>query len=289
MRALLLGAAGMLARDLIREAPAHVELIAPTEGEADVTSEAAMRRVIADTAPQLILNCAAYTNVDGAETNREKAFLVNGEAPGVIGRAALQAGGGPLVLHYSTDYVFDGRERRPYREDDPIDPLGAYGESKWAGERALAGSGARYLIVRTQWLFGVAGRSFPRTMWERATGGHPTRVVRDQVGRPTYTVDLARATWQMACQEATLPARPGEVLHVANHGHATWYDVALRVFRGAGASDLVTPCSTADYPTPARRPAYSVLDTSRHEAMVGSTLPRWEDAVDRFLVELRNA
>lgn len=287
MRVLLLGAGGMLARDLIREAPPGTELIAPARSEADVTDESAMVRALAEARPDVILNCAAYTNVDQAESERELAFLVNGKAPGIIGRAAHRSGARAMVVHYSTDYVFDGQGRRPYREDDATGPLGAYGESKLAGERALAASGAEHLIIRTQWLFGVGGRSFPRTMWERAMSGKATRVVNDQVGRPTYTVDLARATWKVIGKRETGNGKGVALLHIANGGQATWYDVAHRVFGAAGAPQLLSACTTAEYPTPAARPAYSVLDTSRYEALTGKTLPRWETAVDRFLGELR--
>lgn len=287
MRVLLLGSGGMLARDLIAEAPPGVDLVAPPEAELDITSPADLKRWMADARPEAVINAAAYTNVDGAETDREAAFRVNGEAPGLIGIAAHEAGA--IVLHYSTDYVFSGKADRPYREDNPTEPLGVYGSSKLAGEHALAESGARHAIIRTQWLFGRQGKSFARTMWERARAGKPTKVVNDQTGRPTYTVDLARATWTVlrAADEADGNLTP--VFHIANGGLATWYDVAVRVFEGAGAGarKLLTPCTTDEYPTPARRPVWSVLDTSRYEALSGSALPQWEDAVDRFLEELR--
>jgi len=283
LKVLLLGAGGMLARDLMAQAPDGVDLVPPTRAETDVTAEAAVAAALREVRPQVIINCAAYTNVDEAEAERQEAFLVNGVAPGIIGRAAsapphrspLTA----LVVHFSTDYVFDGRSHRPYREDDPTDPIGAYGASKLAGEQALAASGVTHLIVRTQWLFGLGGRSFPRTMWERATAGKATRVVNDQLGRPTYTVDLARAVWHV------IGKRSG-ILHIANLGQATRYDVARRVFHAAGVPGLLSPCTTAEYPTPARRPAYSVLDTAKYESLAGTALPRWEDALDRFLQEL---
>ena len=285
MKALLLGAGGMLAQDIRREAPPDTSLMAPAEREADVTDESAMRRLIAHTVPDVIINCAAYTNVDGAEKDRDLAFLVNGEALGIIGRAAATSTH-PLVVHFSTDYVFDGRGSRPYREDDATGPLGVYGASKLAGERALAASGARHLIVRTSWLFGMHGRSFPRTMWQRAAARQATRVVNDQVGRPTYTVDLARATWGLVGKQEAGSGKQGHVMHVANRGETTWYDVARRVFAAAGVPELVSPCTTAEYPTPARRPMYSVLDTSQYESLMGEPPPHWENAVDCFLAEI---
>lgn len=298
MRVLLLGAGGMLARDLVAEAPGGIQLATRTSAELDVTDRSGVAGAIAEARPDVIVNAAAFTRVDDAERERERAFQVNGQAPGAIGRAVKRSAGPAIVVHVSTDYVFDGNAARPYREDDPTDPLGVYGASKLAGERALAASGARYLIVRTSWLFGAGGRSFPRTMWERALAGQATTVVNDQTGRPTYTVDLARALWGLligkrsAGRPGTDPAHGallvgGGVLHVANTGTATWYDIARRIFEAAGVPELLSPCTTADYPTPARRPAWSVLDTTRYERLAGRSLPSWEDALDRFLAGLR--
>lgn len=279
MRVLLLGAGGMLAHDLAAHAPPEVGLTALSRAELDVTDHAALAHAIRDLGPAIVINAAGYTRVDDAERERDMAFAVNGVAPGAIGRAAAAARA--TVVHFSTDYVFDGEAGAAYREKDPPHPLNVYGESKLEGERTLAASGAEFLIVRTQWLFGGCGRSFPRTMWERATQRLPTRVVADQTGRPTYTVDLARAVWRLV----GLGTRG--LLHAANAGVATWYDVAHRVFAAAGAPDLVTPCSTADFSTPARRPARAVLETARADALLGGPLPQWEQALDRFLAALR--
>lgn len=284
MRALVLGTGGMLARDLIAQAPQTVALMARTRADTDVTAAASVTAALREARPDVVINCAAYTNVDQAESQPDAAFLVNGAAPGTIAEAVKQAGLPALVVHYSTDYVFDGQANRPYREDDPTSPVGVYGASKLAGEQALQASGVRHLIVRTQWLFGVNGRSFPRTMWERATTGKATRVVRDQTGRPTYTADLARATWKLLGED--LPGA-GEIVHVANGGTATWYDVARRVFQAAGTLELLSACTSAEYPTLAKRPAYSVLATDKYQSLTGDALPPWEDAVDRFLERLR--
>ncbi len=231
--------------------------------------------------PEVVLNAAAYTAVDRAESEPDVAFRVNAAAVEELGRIAAQAGA--RVVHFSTDHVFDGTARAPYREDDPPNPLNAYGRSKLAGERALAESGARYLIVRAQWLFGAHGRSFPRTMWERAGARQPSRVVDDQWGRPTCTADLAAAVWSLIRREAA------GVLHVANAGTASWYDVARRVYAQVGVEALVTPCGTADYLTPAARPARAVLDTTDAEALLPAPLPRWEDALQRFLAACSGA
>jgi dTDP-4-dehydrorhamnose reductase len=278
MRVLLLGADGMLGRDLATSVPSGAALDLLTLDDLDITDSAALGARIEALRPELILNAAAYTAVDRAETETEQAHRANAVAVGELGRLAARAGA--RVVHFSTDYVFSGNASRPYREGDPTDPVNVYGATKLAGERALAHSDATWLIVRTQWLFGAHGTSFPRTMWQRAGAGEATRVVNDQRGRPTYTKDLAAAVWRLIERGAR------GVLHVANAGEATWFDVAARVFARAGRSDLLTPCSTADFPTPARRPRYSVLDTTRAERALGGPLPRWEEAVDRFLSSL---
>ena len=152
------------------------------------------------------------------ESHRALAFAVNGVAPGIVGQAVKRSGVGALVVHYGTDYVFSGRSGRPYREDAPTEPFGAFGESNLAGEGALAATGAPYVILRTQWLFGLNGRSFPRTMWTHARSGRATRVVNDQVGRPTGTVDLARATWLLIrLKDEGIQQQPAETIHVANN------------------------------------------------------------------------
>ena len=278
-RVVLLGAGGMLGCDLAAAAPSGTELHAFTHHDVDITDSAALGARIAAVRPEVIINAAGYTAVDRAETETEQAHRVNAVAVGELGRLAARTGA--RLVHFSSDYVFSGSASRPYRESDPTDPVNVYGATKLAGERALAHGDADWLIVRTQWLFGAHGRSFPRTMWDRArAGGQATRVVSDQRGRPTHTRDLATAVWRLVERGAR------GVLHVANAGEATWFDVAARVLRRAGRPDLLTPCTTADYPTPARRPRYSVLDTTRAEQLVGGPLPPWEEAVDRFLEEI---
>jgi dTDP-4-dehydrorhamnose reductase len=188
--------------------------------------------------------------------------------------------GGAQVVHFSTDYVFDGTSSVPYGEESPTHPINTYGASKLAGENALKRSRARFLIIRTQWLLGVHGKSFPKTMWERATAGVKTKVVSDQTGRPTYSRDLARTVWALTERAAC------GVLHVANHGEATWFDLASHIFSCGGRADLLTACFTSAYPTAARRPRNSVLDTTRFEHTFGARLPDWPDAVDHFLRSL---
>jgi dTDP-4-dehydrorhamnose reductase len=230
--------------------------------------------------PRWVINAAAYTRVDAAEATPSAAFAVNAAAVGALG--AICARTGTRVLHFSTDYIFDGQATRPYRENDPPGPCNVYGASKLAGEHLLLTSGAQALLIRTSWLFGASGRSFPRMMWERAIAGQPVRVITDQHGCPTYTTDLAAAAWALIAQE-----REG-IYHVANRSEATWYEVAEQVFAAAAATGLVSPCTTADYPSPATRPKYTVLDTAKVAREAGIILPTWQDGLARFLTVLQS-
>ena len=274
----MLGSSGMLGSELLRRAPAWAQVNAVSHRDVDVCEPGAVARALERTAADVVINATGYTRVDAAERETRLAMALNSTAVGHIARAGLAAGA--RVVHFSTDYVFSGNAQRPYHESGQTAPVNAYAQSKVSGEEALRASGVPHLLIRTQWLFGIAGQSFPRTMWERATTGKPTRVVNDQLGRPTYAVDLAHATWELVRRGTT------DTIHVANAGEASWYDVARRVFDSVGATALLTPCATADYPTEASRPAYSVLDTSRFDALTQATLPHWCDALDRFLIEL---
>ena len=278
MRAVILGAGGMLGHDLVATAPEGITPISLAKAQLDITVTPKLAAALRDARPDIVINAAAFTGVDRAESERELAFRVNGLAVGELGRWAMRSG--VRVVHFSTDYVFDGTASHSYAEDSPTNPVNVYGESKLAGEVALQESGASFLIVRSQWLFGVNGRSFPKTMWDRATAGLPTRVVKDQTGRPTYTRDLARATWTLIVRGAA------GVLHVANQGQATWFDIASHLFCRAGKADLLTSCRTEDYPTRARRPQYSVLDTRRAESLLGAPLPYYSAALDDFVLRL---
>jgi dTDP-4-dehydrorhamnose reductase len=279
MKVLLLGARGMLGTDLAATAPSTAELHARDRVTLDVTDEAAMARTLDLVTPDVVINATGFTAVDRAEGSRSEAFAVNAIA--VSSLARLSAARNVRVVHFSTDYVFDGSAAGSYREDDPPAPINAYGESKLAGERALRESGAAFIILRSQWLFGLHGSSFPRTMWERACRGEPTRVVTDQIGRPTYTMDLARVTWQAVVAQLT------GIFHVANGGEATWYDVAKRVFDFAATPELLSPCTSDEFPRSAKRPARSVLDTTKLERSLRLTLPHWTMAITAFLGQLR--
>jgi len=255
MNVVLLGAGGMLARAVEDAVPAGVSLRAFTQAELDITDPSAVARALASR-PDWVINCAAWTRVDDAESHEAEATRINGEAVGTVARAAAECGA--RVLHISTDYVFDGQLGRPYREDDAPNPQGAYGRSKLAGERAvMTVEGGRWTVVRTQWLYG-GGPSFVRTMWQRARGGQGSRVVDDQFGAPTHVAELAGVLWRLAGAGAE------GIWHAAAGGQASWFEVARAVYAGVGADPgLVTPCSTVEYGARAPRPADGRLDTAK--------------------------
>jgi dTDP-4-dehydrorhamnose reductase len=275
MRVLMFGAGGMLGRDLVATVPGDVELVWGEGRRVDLTDTAAVCAAIDATNPAYIVNAAGYTDVERAEDEPDAAEAVNGAA--VSRLAAACAAHDTTLVHFSTDYVFPGHATRAWREEDRCEPVSAYARSKRSGELGIAASGARALVIRTQWLFGLHGRSFPRTMWERATERMPTRVVNDQWGRPTYSRDLAAWTWRL------VGAGTLGTVHAANGGEATWFDVARPVFAQAGATELLSPCSTAEFPTRAARPRYSVLDTSLLTRLLGEEPRPWDVALAEFL------
>jgi dTDP-4-dehydrorhamnose reductase len=280
MRILITGAGGMLGLDLQAAArtAAH-DTVALTRAELDVTDAAAVRAAVADARPDVVIGCAAWTNVDGAESDPQAAQAVNGAGAGHV--AAAAAACGAWTIHVSTDYVFDGSKRTPYLESDPVAPLSEYGRSKLAGERAVAEQAPRaHTIVRTAWLFGAHGSCFPKTMLRLAAERDELAVVCDQIGSPTFTGHLAAALVGLAEQrERTLG-----LVHLAASGECSWCEFARAVLAAGTdtAGSRVRPITTADYPTPARRPAYSVLRSERGAPI----LPSWEDGVRSFMTEL---
>lgn len=260
MKVLLAGAGGQLGRELVRSAPEGCLLRALDRAALDVTDTAAVERAVAETAPEMVINAAAYTAVDRAEQEPELAFAVNAGGAENLARAAARAGA--RFIQPSTDFVFDGTAGQPYRPSDPPRPLGVYGASKLEGEeRALAVTGGRALVLRTAWLYAAGGRNFVHTVLRLAAARGELTIVDDQVGTPTWAAGLARAIWRAA----TRPQVAG-VHHWTDGGVASWYDFAVAIVEEAAAAGLlarpaaVQPIATADYPTPARRPAYGVLD-----------------------------
>lgn len=262
MKVMIAGAQGQLGRCLQdRLAGTDHEVVAVGRAELDITNADAVSRFVSDTKPDVIINAAAYTAVDKAESERELAFAVNEGAVANLAKAANQVGA--LLVHVSTDYVFDGTSSRPYQEADAVNPMGVYGESKLAGEKA-ARQAQRHLIVRTAWVFSEYGNNFLKTMIRLGRERDSLSVVNDQIGTPTYAGDLAAALVQLAELE---PANG--VYHFKGGAACSWFDFAQAIFDVCSevsegfASPKVRPISTAEFPTPAKRPAYSVLDDSK--------------------------
>jgi dTDP-4-dehydrorhamnose reductase len=241
----------------------------------DATHADALERALASAQPDWVVTCAAFTAVDAAESNAAEAQRLNADAVGMLGR--LTAAHGVRVLLPSTDYVFDGERTTPWGEADEPAPRSVYARSKRAGELALLASGAQSVIVRTGWLYGPRGRSFPATMWSRARAGTPSRVVRDQVGTPTFAGDLAAWCWDLMAQDVR------GMLHASNAGETSWFEVAQRVYARAGWTEGVAPISTAEFGAAAPRPAYSVLDCSRLDALLPGARRPWGEALDAYL------
>jgi dTDP-4-dehydrorhamnose reductase len=292
-RLLVIGGNGQVGRELRRSLSSLGEVIAATRdgrlddggacAVADLADPASLPALVAGLAPAAVVNAAAYTAVDKAEGDREAAFRINAEAPGVLARACA-AGAIPLV-HYSTDYVFDGQGARPYREDDPTAPLGVYGASKLAGEEAVRAAGGQHLVFRTAWVYGARGHNFMRTMLRLGAERDELRVVADQTGTPTPAALVADVT-ATALEQALAPTGVASgTWHLVAEGGTTWHGFAEAIFAEAVAARLlpraprVVPIATADYPTPAQRPAYSCLDTSRLRRDFGVALPHWRDGL----------
>jgi dTDP-4-dehydrorhamnose reductase len=270
VRVLVTGAGGMLARAVVREAAVRGHDVVPLgRADLDVTDAGAVRAAVLGARPDVVAQCAAYTRVDDAEADEAAAFAVNAAATGHVAAACTEAGA--RLVYPSTDYVFDGSATEPYAADAPTSPINAYGRSKLAGEQAA--SRADTLVVRTSWLYGPGGRNFVSTILARARAGASLRVVDDQQGAPTSTLSLAAVMLDLLERDA-----PPGIWHATDRGRTTWYGLATAALALAGIDADITPCSTADFPTPARRPAWSVLDCSRTYALVGEA-PEWRDAL----------
>ncbi len=296
MKILLLGANGQVGRELRRSLQPLGEPVSATRngqltdgGNCEVVDFEApdgLRALIDRIEPEVVVNAAAYTAVDRAEDEPEAAFRVNAEAPRAIAEACAQRDA--LLVHYSTDYVFDGTATRPYREDDPTSPLGVYGASKLAGEQAIQASGTRHLIFRTAWVYAAHGHNFLRTMLRLAAEREELRVVADQVGTPTPAGLIADIT--ATALGSSIP-RSG-LWHLTAAGSCSWYDFATAIFSRAQALGLVSrapgllPIATSEYPTPARRPAYSCLDTAALRRDFPVVLPEWDECLTGVLAEM---
>ena len=277
MRILLTGRDGQVGWELERALPALGEVIATGRTELDLGDAAAIRWVVREAKPDVIVNAAAHTAVDRAESEPELAMRINGEAPGVLAREAKQLGA--LLVHYSTDYVFDGTKKSPYREDDPPNPQSAYGRSKLAGEKAILGSGCRCMILRTSWVYAPRGRNFFLTIAKKARAGERLRVVDDQVGVPTTAAFLARATVG-AIRIACASGIPRQLYHVVPRGETSWCGFARAIVARVAPGGEVAAIRSAEYPQAAKRPANSVLDGTLARAEFGVPDTPWEALLD---------
>jgi dTDP-4-dehydrorhamnose reductase len=281
MRLLITGAGGMLGQDVrdAADAAGH-EAIALSHAELDITDALAVHEAVSAARPGVVVNCAAWTNVDGAEEHERGATDVNGAGAGHLAGAASAVGA--WTIHVSSDYVFDGSKRQPYVESDPTGPVSAYGRSKVAGEHEVARHAhTSHTIVRSSWLFGAGGPCFPATILRRAAERDELSVVDDQVGCPTFTGHLAQALLTLAERQ------PQGVVHIAGGGSCSWFEFATDIVHSARLGCEVKPCSTRDMPRPATRPAYSVLGSERHgEAPV---LPHWRDGLAEYMAARASA
>ncbi len=281
MKILITGAGGQLAREFQRVLPAAGHgVLAPSEETLDITDEAAVRNVIDDYRPELVLNCAAYNNVDKAEKEgSEAAYLVNAAGPKNLAIACRECGA--LLVHYGSDYVFDGRKEDFYTEEDATAPINRYGETKRAGELLVADEAGQYLIFRLSWVFGDGTQNFLHKLAEWAGKNRLLRIVSDQISVPTYTEDIAKVT--MLAVERGLRG----LYHLTNSGYASRYEVARYFLEKIGAGNIVLPVTSDLFPSPAKRPYFSAMSNLKLSHELKHEIPDWRDAVDRYLKKNR--
>jgi dTDP-4-dehydrorhamnose reductase len=290
---LLTGAEGQIGWELRRALAPLGRVIALRRVDVDLADADHLRAVIREVAPTHIVNAAGFTAVDRAESQRDLAFAVNARAPKVMAEEAARLGAG--IVHYSTDYVFDGTKRTPYREDDPVAPLSVYGSSKLEGDRAVACAGAPYLILRTSWVYGARGGNFLRTILRLAHERSELRVVADQFGAPTPARLVAEITAQLlgpcspAMRTSLLEHQTG-IYNVSSRGSVSWHAFACAILALDGQRERqtvtgVAPITTEEYPAAARRPAYSVLDSAKLEQTFGLRMPHWHEQLELVMSE----
>ncbi|ATS17523.1 dTDP-4-dehydrorhamnose reductase [Parathermosynechococcus lividus PCC 6715] len=289
MRIMILGAMGQVGWQLVQQAPPQINVIPVARQGTAVTFDLADLEAIPSFlrahCPDVLINAAAYTAVDQAEQEPEQAQRINGTAVKILAQTMAELGG--VLVHYSTDYVFDGQQAVPYRETDATAPINAYGYSKWLGEQAIATVNANYLILRTSWVYDVRGKNFLRTMVRLAQTRPLVRVVADQVGTPTAASFIARLTYQLLLLQAR------GLYHLTPQGSTSWYGFARKIFDYLKAQGYATATLEAipsrDYPTAAQRPAFSTLNCEKVTAVLGAPLPHWEQVLESILVQLNPA
>jgi dTDP-4-dehydrorhamnose reductase len=276
VRLLVTGGLGLLGKEIGRVFEGSAGVRSTDREECDVTDPAACRREVDGFRPDVVIHCAAWTAVDRAESEPERARLLNVEGTRNVARACRERGA--LMVAFGTDYIFDGASPRPYREEDPANPLSVYGKTKWAAEEALREEGGDHLLVRTQWMFGPAGKNFIRTILEKARRGEALRVASDQFGCPTFSRDLAAAVRDL------LGARARGTVHFSSEGETNWFGLARYVLERCGLpAALLSPARSRELPYPAPRPAYGVLSKEKYRAITGVSPRPWEEAVGEYL------
>ncbi len=279
MRTLVIGKDGQVGHELSRMSWPGDDLVSVGREACDLSNQQSIRDLVRRVAPEIIVNAAAYTAVDKAETERDRCFAVNATAPRVLAEEAAQLDA--LLIHYSTDYVFNGEKSEPYLENDTLDPLSVYGASKAAGEAGVAGAASRYLLLRTTWVYGARGKNFLLTMLRLAQDRPELRVVDDQIGSPTSAGAIAAATSRLIGQySGSAAAVPSGVYHMTAGGATSWCGFARAIFSaGDGPKPNVLPITTAEYPTPAKRPRNSVLSNEKFERTFGFRLTPWQTQI----------
>ncbi|NLV23544.1 MAG: dTDP-4-dehydrorhamnose reductase [Deltaproteobacteria bacterium] len=282
IKLVLIGANGMLGQTVQEALPVGYELVAGNYPQVDLLQPSLVAKILQESSPDIIVNCAAHTAVDACEKEQELALHINGEGPGLL--AALAKKLAAVLVHVSTDYVFDGASSIPYREEDDTGPQSAYGRSKLAGEQAILERGLeRFFIVRTSWLYGPHGKNFVETILRLAGEKEEIRIVADQIGSPTLTDDLAGGLFRLLKTELF------GVYHFSNEGKCSWHEFACAIVEGArqrGAKlkvERIVPIRTEDYPLPAPRPAFSLMDKGKYRAATGCDVPHWREALGRYL------
>lgn len=276
---LVTGCNGQLGRSLRREfdKESDIEAVYTDHDTLDITDERSVSRMLEDGKFDVVVNCAAYTAVDNAESDSVKAALLNTGAVGILGKAAVK--NGAKVIHISTDYVFSGQNFRPYEENDEPYPQGMYGRTKLEGEALLTSFCQNSIIIRTAWLYSEYGKNFVKTMLALADNKPEINVVADQIGTPTYAGDLAAAILAVIKSESWKPG----IYHYTDEGVASWYDFTKAIMEMSGKDTKVNPIPTSDYPTPAKRPLYSVLSKQKIKNTFGLTIPYWRDSLRKCL------
>ena len=275
VKIMIVGSGGMLARELARQWSSRHELIALTRQELDVSALEDVRGAVRSHAPDVVVNCAAYNRVDDAETHVEDAYRVNALGPRNLAIAAEEQNA--ALVHFSTDYVFDGKKTTPYLEYDAVNPLGVYARSKVAGETAVRDHCTRFFLVRVAWLVGHGGRNFVEAMLHAAREKGAVSVVTDQVGTPTFCADVARALHTL------LETRAFGLYHMTGNGSCSWFEFAEEIFRQADLNVSVTPTTMSAYARPAPRPASTILRNLMLELTVGDTMPPWQESLRQYL------